>query len=272
MRNNDELVKRIALQKAGFLTLKEKQLLFRNIDNLSDIALLSKEDISSIIKRNIPRATWNGKEVLDEASASLRIIAAFGIKHTCIDYDDYPAMLRAMNDSPYMIFYRGNLDALKKKCVSVVGTRRATFGAKAAAETFARDACDDGYTVISGLAYGIDIACHKGALLSVSASTVAVLPCGIDTIVPSSHTRIAAKILEREGLVMSEYVPGTPALAFRFVQRNRIVAALSSATVVIQAPVGSGAMITASLALDYNRNVLFHKEAFSDEAKKIEPD
>lgn len=269
MQNSDEFVKRIVLQKATFLTLKEKQLLFRNIDNLSDIALLSKDDISSIINRSIRRASWDGKEMLSESKNALRIIEAFGIKHTCVDFDDYPAMLREMSDSPYMIFYRGNIDALKKKCVSVVGTRRATFGARKAAEDFARDACNSGYTVVSGLAYGIDIASHKGAVASGGGSTAAILPCGIDTIVPSSHARIAAKILERGGLIMSEYVPGTPAVAFRFVQRNRIIAALSSDTVVIQAPVGSGAMITAGFALDYNRNVLFHKEAFSDDARKL---
>ena len=269
MRNNDEFVKRLILQNATFLTLKEKSLLFRNIDNSSDIAVLSKDDLSSIIKRDVRRTFWDGKNALRVSETALRIIEAFNIQYTCFDFDDYPPMLRAMADSPYMIFYRGNLSVLNKQCVSVVGTRRATAGARRAAGAFSRDAAADDWTVVSGLAYGIDIESHKGALSASAGGTVAVLPCGIDTIVPSAHTKIAAKIVETGGLLMSEYVPGTPAVAFRFVQRNRIIAALSSITVVIQAPVGSGAMITAALALDYNRNVMFHKEAFSADAQKL---
>lgn len=269
MQNDDEILKRIMLQNATFLTLKEKNILFKNIDNSTNLALLSKDDISSIIKRVLNRASWNGTESFETAKKSLHILKVLGIKYTCYDFDDFPAMLREMKDPPYMIFYRGNLEILKKNCVSVVGTRRATVSAANGAKAFAKDAADDDFVVVSGLAYGIDIASHLGALDGKKGGTVAVLPCGIDSIVPSAHTRIAAKILERGGLILSEYVAGTPAVAFRYVQRNRIIAALSPSTVVVQASVGSGAMITAGLALDYNREVMFHKEAFSESARRL---
>ena len=270
MQNSDEILKRLMIQNSSFLTLKEKMILLKNIDNSSNLALLSKDEISSVIKRVLKNISWDGKEFLENAKKSLKILGAFGIKYTCYDFDDYPAMLREMDDSPFMVFYRGNLGILKKSCVSVVGTRRATANARRAAEKFASDACDEDYAVVSGLAYGIDISSHIGSLKGKMGGTAAVLPCGIDTIVPSAHTRTAAKILEKGGLILSEYIPGTPAMPFRFVQRNRIIAALSPATVVVQAPTGSGAMITAGLALDYNRDVLFHKEAFSEDAKKID--
>ena len=193
-----------------------------------------------------------------------------GIQWTAWDKADFPALLTEMSDPPYMLFYRGDLQCLKHPCVSVVGTRRATMGARKATETFAREAAADGATVVSGLAYGIDICAHRGSLMSAQGQTVAVLPSGIDTITPQSHTKVAARILEKGGVLLSEYTPGTPAQAFRFVQRNRIIAALSPATVVVQAPAGSGALITADYALEYGRDVLLHAECFSKDALLLE--
>ena len=106
-------------------------------------------------------------------------------------------------------------------------------------------------------------------MLSSSPATCAVLPSGIDVISPQSHTPLAQKILQTGGLLISEYLPGTEAAPFRFVQRNRIVAALSPVTLVVQAGQGSGAMITAGLALDYNRELFFHSQCFSPEVDLI---
>jgi len=275
--NRKELEKRLMIQDASFLTTKEKIILQNNLDSSTDLALLSIAEISTIIRRVFQRAVWDGKQALSKAKVALHLIESLGIKSTFYDEADFPAMLREMTDPPYGIFYRGNLEVLKNKCVSVVGTRRATVGARRAATDFGRDAAKDGLTVVSGLAYGIDICSHKGALEAMSASqdqncgsTVAVLPGGIDTIVPLSHAGVARKILEKGGALISEYVPGTPAQNFRFVQRDRLIAALSPATVVIQSPSGGGSLITASLALDYGRDLLFHSEAFSKEALLLE--
>ena len=277
-----EFLSRMITANAGFLTLREKQIFFNfllknengekfeNEDSFLERFLSLKiDDISFLVKRAFPRAKWNSYESLKKVQLSQKIISVQKIKSTCIFDSDFPAMLREMKDPPFMIFYRGNLEILKRKCVSVVGTRRATQSALRAASDFSKFACDDNFCVVSGLAFGIDAASHKGALLSENSATVAVLPSGIDTITPFSHTRLAAKILEKGGLIISEYLPGTPAIQFRYVQRNRIVAALSPATIVVQAPSGSGAMITAGLALDYNREIFFHDECFSAQAEAI---
>ncbi len=237
------------------------------MDSAECLAKMTLDDLQFSLKRVFSRCSWNGSLSLKNAFQSLHILKAFGIGFTCIDGADFPAMLREMKDPPYMLFYRGNLEILKKQCVSVVGTRHCTVSAKEAAESFSMEAANDDCVVVSGLAFGIDACAHKGALSADLGGTAAVLPGGIDNIAPKSNTRLAARILESGGVILSEYIPGTPAMNFRFVQRNRIVAALSPATVVIQAPPGSGAMLTAGLALDYNRELYFHAECFSKESE-----
>ena len=259
--SENEIIKRLMLSEASFLTLKEKTLLQKKLDSFNDIALMSNKELSSIINRDLIKTSWDGKKVLKKAQIANFLMQKFGIRWIFFGDSDYP---------PYVIFYRGNLDCLKANCVSIVGTRRATFTGKNAAFEFARDASDNGETVVSGLAYGIDIASHRGALAGKSAKTAAVLPGGIDSIIPAGHSKIAVQIVENGGLILSEYTPGTPAQPFRFVQRNRIIAALSPATVVVQAPAGSGAMITAGLALDYNRYVFFHEACFNQESKALD--
>jgi len=273
-----ELLARLIASDASFLTLREKIIfhkflltddagnLFENEKSFTERLLsLTITSVSLAVKRVFPRAKWTSREVLNKVRISQRIMEVQGIKSTCYIDTDFPAMLREMKDPPFMLFYRGNLEILNRRCVSVVGTRRAFPQALKAASDFSKAACDDGLCVISGLAFGIDAASHKGALLSQNPATCAVLPSGIDIITPHSHTRLAAKILEKGGLIMSEYLPGTPSVQFRYVQRNRIVAALSPCTLVVQAQSGSGAMITADLALGYNREVFFHQECFTRE-------
>lgn len=277
------LLKKISVSDISFLSLDEKIAFEKYLDGIRDrsgfddvfkkIREISRDEISEVVGRRITRASWNGEENLKKSVLSKKIIDGFMINSVFYGDSNFPAMLSKsteMADPPYSIFYRGNLSVIERPCVSVVGTRRANVAALKAAFDFSKDACDDGETVVSGLAFGIDIESHKGALASKDSATVAVLPGGIDTIVPSSHAKYAAKIIERGGVVMSEYVPGTPAEKFRFVQRNRIVAALSPATVVVQAPAGSGSMITAGLALGYNRSVFIHEAAFNGQSAKLD--
>ncbi|MBQ9909431.1 MAG: DNA-processing protein DprA [Treponema sp.] len=277
-----ELLARLIASDASFLTLREKLIFYKFL--LADengkpfedentftegLLLLTLTKIEILVKRTFPRARWNSSEALRKVKIAARIMEFQKIKSTsCMD-SDFPAMLREMKDPPFMLFYRGNLEVLNRRCVSVVGTRHAFAQSLSAASEFSRKACDDGLCVVSGLAFGIDAASHKGALLSKNPATCAVLPCGIDIIRPYSNTRLAAKILESGGLLVSEYLPGTPSVPFRYVQRNRIVAALSPATLVVQASAGSGAMITADLALGYNREVFFHIQCFSQKILEI---
>ncbi len=260
----------IAISSIQFLSLREKILLRKNIDSLHNLCILSRDELSSIIRRPISKAFWNGDECAFLAEKSLRIMDAKGIEGVVYGSPEYPVMLSTIKDAPYAFFFMGCRSCLLKKCVSIVGTRRICGDAAKATHDFACDAASDGLTVVSGLANGIDTFAHKGALDSGKCgSTVAVLPSGIDTIVPYGNKSLAFSILKNGGLIASEYIPGTPCDKFRFVMRNRIIAALSSCTVVMQAPKGSGALITADFAIGYDRDLIVHEAAFCEEARKI---
>lgn len=265
----------IALASLCFVTTREKKLLKKNIDSLDCLALLSIEDISSIVGRPL-RADWDGPYVKALAEKSLGIMESKGIKCSVIgeDYGNggvfYPAILGTINDPPYAFFYRSDIQVLlKKKCVSVVGTRNVCQETARASLDFSREAASHGLTVVSGLANGTDAFAHRGALESgLHGTTAAVLPCGIESIVPYGNRGLASSILKEGGLLCSEYVPGTPAEPWRYVQRNRIIAALSGATVVVHAPKGSGALITADFAINYGRELMFHRAGLAANAKK----
>lgn len=269
----------ISLARITFLNLAEKIILLRNLDSSDSLALLSIKDINQAVGREIRTGGWNGGDNLREAERSLRVMKAKGIRYLLYGDPEYPALLRETVNAPFMLFYRGCAAALTERTVSVVGTRRAVPDGRDAAFQFAYDAVLDGLTVISGLAHGIDGDAHRGALeacfdaaecgIRGAGTTAAVLPCGCDTAVPSGHKRLAERILEAGGCLVSEYPPGTPCLPWRFVHRNRVIAALSPATVIVQAPAGSGALITAQYALDYNRDVMFHEAAFSAQAADV---
>ena len=167
----------------------------------------------------------------------------------------YPARLRRIHDPPPGLFLRGAaaLTLFDAPCVAVVGARACSaYGASVAAE-LARGLARAGVVVVSGLARGVDGAAHRGALDK--GTTVAVLGCGIDRDYPRAHRSLAASIAER-GLIVSEYPPGVEPMPWRFPARNRIVAGLCDATVVVEARERSGALITADLALDEGRDVL----------------
>ncbi|MBQ5472585.1 MAG: DNA-protecting protein DprA [Treponema sp.] len=270
----------VSLARISFLSLAEKIILLKNIDSSLNLALLSIEEISEICKRQIRSSSWNGKQNLLHAQREVAILESKGISFLSYFDKDYPALLRETPNAPFLLFYRGNKAALLNRSVSVVGTRHISPYAKVKTMEFAYQAAFDGCTVVSGLANGVDGASHMGVLnawydavqnnsVLPEGKTVAVLPCGIDTIVPYNHISLASRIISSGGCLVSEYVPGVPAESWRFVQRNRIIASLSPATVVIQAPAGSGALITAQFALEYNRDVMFHKAAFETQANLV---
>ncbi|MBP5251414.1 MAG: DNA-protecting protein DprA [Treponema sp.] len=260
----------VVLSSFSFLTLREKVLLRDNLDSLDTLAVLSIKDLSVLTGRDVKAYGFNPLRSIKLAEKALVLMEAKDIKYVRYDDEKFPPLLREIRDPPYILFYRGNPAVLEKTCVSLVGTRSVCREAAKASFSFASEATRDGLCVVSGLAYGVDSFAHKGSLSSgETACSCAVLPCGLDTVVPYGNRSLAAEILKKEGLLITEYMPGTPAESFRFVQRNRIIAALSEATVVMQAPCSSGALITADFAVDFNRDLLFHKACFCDEAKRI---
>jgi DNA processing protein len=171
--------------------------------------------------------------------------------------DGFPARLGQLHDPPLAVFAAGpRIDALTwpHPVASVVGSRRATEPGLMLARRLAAGVAESGGLVVSGLALGVDAAAHDGAL-SVGGMTVAVLGCGVDVAYPRTNRRLYIRIREA-GLLLSEYPPGTPPAPWRFPARNRLIAALGDATVVVEARAGSGALITADHALDLGRDVL----------------
>lgn len=166
---------------------------------------------------------------------------------------DYPPELLALVDPPSVLFFRGDRAQLTRRRVAVVGSRRSTASGRRIAERMGRDLSRAGVAVVSGLALGIDGAAHRGALEG-SGGTVAVLGSGPDRPQPTAHRALYGRILER-GLVVSEFPPGEAARPYHFPRRNRVLAGLASAVVVIEAGERSGALITVDHALDLGIDV-----------------
>jgi len=169
--------------------------------------------------------------------------------------DGFPRLLREIHDPPPGLFLRGGgaLDVLAGTAVAIVGARACSSYGGAVARMLGRELAAAGAVVVSGLARGVDAEAHRGAL-EARGTTVGVLGCGIDRDYPAAHAELARRIAEA-GLVVSEYAPGVEPAPWRFPARNRIIAGLARATVVVEAREASGALITADFALEEGREV-----------------
>lgn len=171
----------------------------------------------------------------------------------CLGEPDYPPALLEMADPPLLLYASGRLELLQRPALAVVGSRHASAQGRENARTFAAQLGDAGLTIVSGLALGIDGAAHEGAL-DTSGGTIAVVGTGLDQAYPRRHAALAERIADK-GLLVSEYSLGTPPLRENFPQRNRIIAGLSLGTLVVEATLQSGSLITARLAAESGRDV-----------------
>lgn len=181
-------------------------------------------------------------------------LAACGARPIGPSDAEYPARVLDLPDPPPLLFARGRSLEELDAAVAVVGARSCSAYGREVAETIGRGLADQRVTVVSGAARGVDAAAHRGAL-SVQGPTVAILGSGIDVAYPSTHRRLLADILQ-VGTVVSEYPPGVPARPRRFPARNRLIAVLSRAVVVVEGAAGSGSLITAEFGLDLGRELL----------------
>ncbi|HEY8067529.1 MAG TPA: DNA-processing protein DprA [Burkholderiales bacterium] len=165
----------------------------------------------------------------------------------------YPRLLLEIPDPPALIYCRGRIDLLGRPALALVGSRNATAQGASNAEQFARSFSAAGFTIVSGLAQGIDAAAHRGGLAG-EGSTVAVLGTGVDIAYPQSNAALAAGIAER-GLLLSEFPLGTKAFAYNFPRRNRLISGLAQGCLVVEAALGSGSLITARTAAEQGREV-----------------
>jgi DNA processing protein len=166
---------------------------------------------------------------------------------------EYPELLKKIYDPPKELYIKGAIASLSGKCLAIVGTRKATEYGKRIARELAKGLAQSGFTIVSGLAEGIDTEAHLGALES-GGKTIAVFGCGIDIVFPIKNTALANEI-EKKGALVSEYGPGIQGAKWTFPRRNRIISGLSLGVVMVEGHWESGAMITAKLALDEGREV-----------------
>ena len=237
----------------GFASPKPQRLLslYRDIKELYDggerelrfCGIFTENEISKLLKTDISKA-----------DAILNRCRELGYDVIDISEETYPQKLRMIEDPPAVLYVEGKLpDIDKLNTIAVIGTRKATvYGVRTAFELGA-NLSKKNFVVISGGALGIDCAAHRG-VLEVGGVTVCVLGCGIDYDYLRENKAMRNKITEN-GAIVSEYPPGTPSSAHNFPQRNRIISGLSDGTVVVEAPLKSGSMITVNLALSQSRDV-----------------
>lgn len=190
---------------------------------------------------------------LATATAEVERVAALGAKLLFHGESDYPAALAACDDAPPVLCVKGDIPLLRRPCIALVGARNASLNAQKMADQMAKTLAEAGVCVVSGLARGIDGAAHRGGLAG--GATAAVIAGGIDTVYPPEHENLQIDIATR-GVLIAEMPPGTQPQARHFPRRNRVIAGLSAATVVIEAAEGSGSLISAQFAADYGREVM----------------
>ena len=190
-----------------------------------------------------------------DARAELARLAELGFRFLARSDPGFPTLLRAIHDPPPGLFVRGDEETslLSRPAVAIVGARACSAYGRQVARQLGRELAGAGLVVVSGLARGVDAEAHRGALES-GGPTVAVLGCGIDRYYPAANRELARQVAAT-GLVLSEYAPGVEPAPWRFPARNRIVAGLCAATVVVEARERSGALITADFALEEGREV-----------------
>ena len=256
MQHNSKLLYRIALtliKGVGVITARQ---LLEYIEDEEQIFKSSKKELSKIrgIDSKIVSEIQN-PEILTRAEQEIKFIEKNNIDTFFIKDDDYPLRLKECLDAPIILYYKGKADLNAKRIISVVGTRQSTNYGNSFCDEFIKEAA--GYfpdtLIISGLAYGIDIQSHKAALHN-SLSTVGVLAHGLDRIYPSIHRKTAIEMLEKGGL-LTEFISGTEPERYNFVRRNRIVAGMADALIVVESNIKGGALITAEIANSYNREV-----------------
>ncbi len=171
-----------------------------------------------------------------------------------IENDIYPQCLKEISNPPLKLYYKGNLDLLKdERLIAVVGTRNPSSYGKLCCEYMVKKMTSANITIVSGFAKGIDSIAHKTSLLA-GGKTIAVIASGLDIVYPASNLSLYREI-EEKGLILSEYEAGVKPFKFNFPQRNRIIAGLSKGTIVVESKDRGGSLITADLALEFNRDV-----------------
>ena len=255
MNNREECICSMALVQIPGVGAIGARKLVHALGSATDVFRRRTEllDLVPGVNKNLVEALQN-QDVFAKAEQEWEFVE--GNHLTCLTYWDeaYPSRLRECDDAPIVLFYKGNADLNRLRVINMVGTRHITSYGRDICEQFLRDLkqlCPD-VLVVSGLAYGVDINAHRAAMQN-GLSTVAVLAHGLDRIYPSMHRSDAVAMLQNGGL-LTEYPSGTNPDKHNFVSRNRIVAGMCDATIVVESAVKGGSLITAEIAESYQRD------------------
>ncbi len=214
---------------------------------LNHFALLRSDLIEAIVKGSTIAA----------AERELKHCARYGITPIASTDEAYPPLLREVDDRPHVLYVKGNPAALRAQCVSVVGTRRMSSYGDRMCNALVHDLSllAPNLCIVSGLAYGVDASAHRAALHH-GVATVAVLATPLHNVTPTQHRALSEDIIERNGAIITECHSNAKAHKNAFITRNRIVAALSGVTIVVESPTSGGSMVTAGIAHSYGRSVM----------------
>ena len=236
------------------LTLSKQKQIIYTYDSINQIATRGYDRlISSILTKE------EFDRVVDIATSGALKHHLEGIKLNnigiiCIDDDAYPEYLREIHEPPCILYYKGDIKLLKTDCIAIVGSRNCSRYGFDQAKKFASELCNAGFTIVSGLAEGIDSSAHIGAL-EAKGKTIAVMAGGLNNIYPAINTNLAKRIVDNGGLLISENVPTFIPKSFSFIQRNRIIAGLVLGVFSPEMGLKSGAMHTINFANDEGRQI-----------------
>lgn len=254
---SDNLVYKIAISLIpGIGSVNAKSLIAytRSVEQVfreKEKALRKVPGIGSVLAKNIV-----GSKVMARAEKEVEFVHKNGIKALFYLDENYPQRLLGCADAPIVLYVKGDPPLNSPKSVSIVGTRHATDYGKKLTDQLITTLAERGYpvTIVSGLAYGIDIQSHKSSI-RMGLPTVAVMGHGLETVYPALHTAIAKEMVENSGGLVSDFMSNSPIERTNFLRRNRIIAGLSDATIVVESAKKGGALVTADIANSYNRDV-----------------
>ena len=213
----------------------------------------SLEKISGMREASID-AICNPKEYLKRADEEIAFMEKNDIRPLFFLDSDYPRRLLQCDDGPLMLYYKGKANLNAQRVVAIVGTRNITEYGKENCNRLVEELVDDDVLIVSGLAYGVDTTAHKASVKN-GIPTVAVTGCGMQQVYPSPNKKLASDMIEHGGGILTEYMSGTQPERENFPRRNRIIAGMADAVVVIESALKGGSLITADIANSYNRDV-----------------